>query len=185
MPPRTSLQVPILCVSVRECWAISMTIPDYQTLMLPVLRLAAQGETRVPEVEERLANEFGLTSEERNQLLPSGRQRVLANRIHWAKFYMGKAGLITSPRRGRFVATEAGRALLDTHPERIDVELLQDFPSFREFYRGEQTELAKEGVGLALASAPPPTQVTPVEQIELAYAAMQSALRTELLHVSW
>ncbi|HEY9347111.1 MAG TPA: winged helix-turn-helix domain-containing protein, partial [Inquilinus sp.] len=89
-----------------------MTIPDYQTLMLPVLRRAALGETRVPDLEDQIANEFGLTPEERDQLLPSGRQKILHNRIHWAKFYMGKAGLIDSPRRGRFMASEAGRALL-------------------------------------------------------------------------
>ena len=73
--------------------------------MLPVLRLAAEGETRVPETVEKLANEFGLTQEERDQLLPSKRQRVLHNRIHWTKFYMVRAGLIEQPRRGRFVAS--------------------------------------------------------------------------------
>ena len=78
--------------------------------MLPVLRLAAEGETRVPETVEKLANEFGLTQED--QLLPSKRQRVLHNRIHWAKFYMVRAGLIEQPRRGRFVASQEGRALL-------------------------------------------------------------------------
>ena len=151
-----------------------MTIPDYQTLMLPVLRLAADGETRVPEIEERLASEFGLTLDERNQLLPSGRQRVLHNRVHWAKFCMSKAGLITSPRRGRFVATEAGRLLLASNPERIDVERLLEFPSFREFYRGEQTNgtgLEGTPISVAPASSSPPS-ATPVEQIELAYAAM-------------
>jgi restriction system protein len=63
-------------------------IPDYQTLMLPVLRLAAKGETRVPDVADEVANELGLTPGERDELLPSGRQRVLHNRIHWAKLYL-------------------------------------------------------------------------------------------------
>lgn len=75
-----------------------MTIPDYQTLMLPVLRLAAEGETRVADVSERIADDLGLTQAERDELLPSGRQRVLHNRIHWAKFYMSKAGLSPRPR---------------------------------------------------------------------------------------
>jgi restriction system protein len=79
-----------------------LSIPDYQTLMLPVLKRAAQAETRVPEIEEQLADEFGLTPEERVQMLPSGRQKLLHNRIHWAKFYMLKAGLIEQPRRGWF-----------------------------------------------------------------------------------
>jgi restriction system protein len=143
--------------------------------MLPVLRIAALGETRVPEVAERLANEFDIAPEERNQLLPSGRQRLLHNRIHWAKFYMSKAGLIASPRRGRFVASELGRSLLASNPERIDVERLLEFPSFKEFYRPDQTNeagLEAAGdepiidVGAVRASSP---QATPEEQIEAAY----------------
>lgn len=75
------------------------SIPDYQTLMLPVLRLAAEGETRVADVAERIADALGLSEAQREELLPSGRQRVLHNRIHWAKFYMSKAGLITTEAR--------------------------------------------------------------------------------------
>jgi restriction system protein len=67
--------------------------------MLPVLRYAAGGETRVPEVAEHIASEMGLTSEERDQRLTGG-QSLLHNRVHWAKFYMSKAGLITSPSEG-------------------------------------------------------------------------------------
>ena len=115
-----------------------MAIPDYQTLMLPVLRLAAKGEQRVADVADRVADEFGLSAEERETLLPSGRQRVLNNRIHWAKFYMSKAGLISSPARGRFVATEEGRKLLATNPDQINVALLMKWPSFREFYKSER-----------------------------------------------
>ncbi|MFQ6158864.1 restriction endonuclease [Sinorhizobium meliloti] len=84
------------------------------------------------DVAERIADELGLKQDERDELLPSGRQRLLHNRIHWAKFYMSKAGLIASPARGRFVATEKGRALLATSPERIDVALLMQEPEFRE-----------------------------------------------------
>jgi restriction system protein len=166
-----------------------MAIPDYQTLMLPVLRFAADGETRVPDFEEKIANEFGLTGAERDQLLPSGRQRVLNNRIHWAKFYLIKAGLMTSPRRGRFVTSEAGRTLLASKPERIDVNRLLEYPSFQEFYRASQTtdtvtgtEDIKTGEPAPIATATPATvQSTPEEQIEAAYAAMQLALRADLL----
>ena len=88
-----------------------MAIPDYQTLMLPVLQLAAKGEQRVGVAAERIADELGLSNEERATMLPSGRQRLLNNRIHWAKFYMSKAGLISSPGRGRFVATDQGASV--------------------------------------------------------------------------
>jgi restriction system protein len=93
-----------------------MSIPDYQTLMLPLLKRAALGEMRVLEAEKQVGDEFALTPEERAQLLPSGKQRVLHNRAHWAKFYLMKAGLVRFPSRGKFVATDAGRALLDAIP---------------------------------------------------------------------
>ncbi|MET4697268.1 restriction system protein [Constrictibacter sp. MBR-5] len=158
-----------------------MAIPDYQTLMLPVLRLAAERERRVGDVVDQIADGFHLTAQEREAMLPSGRQRILHNRIHWAKFYMSKAGLLTAPGRGRFIATDAGKTLLAQNPERIDVNRLLDYPDFRAFYKGS---------GQAVAPSVPPTDDpspsrldgdTPEEQIEAAYQAVQSALRTELL----
>lgn len=155
-------------------------IPDYQTLMLPVLRLAAEGETRVADVAERIADDLGLAPAEREELLPSGRQRLLHNRIHWAKFYMSKAGLIASPARGRFVATEKGKALLAKAPERIDVALLMHEPEFREFYRNERTAAEPDATGAKPADTASP-RTTPEEQIDAAHAALQAALRDELL----
>lgn len=157
-----------------------MPIPDYQTLMLPVLRLAAEGETRVADVSERIADDLGLTQDERDELLPSGRQRLLHNRIHWAKFYMSKAGLIASPARGRFVATEKGKLLVATSPERIDVALLMKEPEFRDFYKNEGTAVEENG-SLATAAGATPPRTTPEEQIDAAHASMQAALRDELL----
>jgi len=159
-----------------------MAIPDYQSLMLPLLKHAARGETRVPDVANKLADEFGLTTEERDQLLPSGRQKVLNNRIHWAKFYMAKAGLIDQPRRGRFVASEQGREVLARNPSRINVETLLEYPAFRDFYRSTNSDIEEEQAthGPA-ASTASDTDRTPEEQIEAAHLALQSALREELL----
>lgn len=156
-----------------------MTVPDYQTLMLPVLRLAAEGEKRVGDVIDRVADEFGLSTEERQEMLPSGRQRVLHNRIHWAKFYMSKAGLIASPGRGRFIATDDGRKLLAANPGRIDVHLLLQRPAFRDFYKanGSGSKPASEVADIHVDV----DATTPEEQIEAAYQALQSALRAELL----
>ncbi|MBR9973934.1 winged helix-turn-helix domain-containing protein, partial [Magnetospirillum sulfuroxidans] len=69
-----------------------MAIPDFQTLMLPVLKVAAEGEQRISDVVTRLADDFGLSSEERSHLLPSGRQTTFANRVHWAMDLPGKSG---------------------------------------------------------------------------------------------
>jgi restriction system protein len=158
-----------------------LAIPDYQSLMLPVLRVAAAGEARVPEAAEKIADDLGLSRQERDELLPSGKQRFLHNRIHWAKFYMTKAGLIDVPRRGRFVASEAGRALLARKPDRIDVQLLLQYPEFAEFYRSaiERTPIA--GAEAPEQAASPAAVITPEEQIERAHIALQSTLRDELL----
>lgn len=86
--------------------------------MLPLLKRAALGQVRILEVAMKIADEFELAPEERAQLLPSGKQRVLHNRAHWAKFYLMKAGLVRSPSRGTFVATDAGRTLLARNPPR-------------------------------------------------------------------
>jgi len=159
-----------------------MTIPTYQELMLPVLRLAATGEQRVADAAEHIANQFGLSTEEREERLPSGNQRVLHNRIHWAKFYMGKAGLIASPKRGRFVTTEAGKALLHTNPAQLGVHELKAYQSFNDFY-DKPKPVEGETSTLAPTDAAPPSieTATPEEQLEAAYQAMQSALRAELL----
>ncbi len=151
-------------------------IPDYQSLMLPVLEVAAKCETSVPLTEADIAARLGLSDAEREELLPSGKQRVLHNRIHWAKFYLTKAGFLESPRRGRFVITAAGRKLLSNPPARLDTQYLLSVPAFREFYRsGEADELSE-----AVPQVTPPTS-TPEEVVEAAYNATQAALRAELL----
>lgn len=164
-----------------EWGAGTVSIPDYQTLMLPVLRLAAAAETRVPEVADKIASELGLSPDEREQMLPSGRQRILHNRIHWAKFYMTRAGLIDTPSRGRFVASQSGRALLATNPDRIDVKTLLHIPEFREFYKSQGgAEITEPTSEVPLEAAVEGIQ-TPEEQIEAAHEALEAALRSDLL----
>lgn len=156
-----------------------MAIPDYQTLMLPVLQVAAHGETRVPIAAEIIADQLGLTQEEREEMLPSGKQRLLHNRVHWAKFYMTKAGLIDSPQRGVFVASEIGRKLLATNPERIDVEALRAYPEFELFYAdaGSSNQDSQEKVTAKAATS----VSTPEEQIDAAHAVLTNALQVDLL----
>ena len=147
--------------------------------MLPVLQVAAIGETRVPMAAEKNANQLGLTEEEREELLPSGKQRILHNRIHWAKFYMSKAGLIESPKRGVFIATEKGHSLLATNPASIDVELLKSYPAFQTFYSNEGRDEAESAPDNLLLK--PATEATPEEQIDAAHATINEALKADLL----
>ncbi|MBA4040281.1 MAG: restriction endonuclease [Erythrobacter sp.] len=156
-----------------------MAIPDYQTLMLPVLAAAAEGETRVPAAAEKIADNLGLSSLEREEMLPSGKQRLLHNRVHWAKFYMSKAGLIASPRRGVFVATEAGLALLKQGPTKIDVETLKGYASFSDFYnQAGTTEEPDQNAAITGAAT---SGATPEEQIDAASSLLASALKADLL----
>jgi restriction endonuclease Mrr len=102
-----------------------MSIPDFQTLMLPMLALAVDGEEHsLAEAREKLAERFTLTEEDRDELLPSGRQRRYNNRVAWAKVYLEQAKLLSSPRRAHFVLTDRGRDLLAEGPTKIDVSLL-------------------------------------------------------------
>lgn len=156
-----------------------MAIPDYQTLMLPVLTVAAEGETRVPVAAQTIADRLGLSEDEREEMLPSGKQRLLHNRVHWAKFYMSKAGLIDSPKRGIFVASPAGLELLATKPDRIDVETLKTFSTFAEFFG--QAGASAEPDQVSAAAAATNSDATPEEQIDAAHAVLSAALQAELL----
>ena len=158
-----------------------MAIPDYQTLMLPLLRISAEGETRIPDIEGRIADEFSLTQAERDELLPSGRQKVLHNRIHWSKFYLSRAGLIDQPSRGRFVASVAGRELLSRHPDRIDNQLLMTIPAFQEFYLSSRANPSEDRRIEPAPALDTLEESTPEEQIEAASQALSTALGVELL----
>lgn len=154
-----------------------MNIPDFQTLMLPVLRSAAVDEVKISDVAERLAAEFKLTSEEREQLLPSGKQTTFGNRVHWAKSYLGKAGLVELTKRAHFRITESGRKVLASPPERIDIKYLKQFPNFQQFRDGEEESLDPSSSN-AIDNA---TTLTPDEVMRSAHCDLEAALANEML----
>lgn len=153
-----------------------MSIPDYQTLLLPVLEIASKGETTVPLAEAKIAAKFSLSDQEREQILPSGKQRVLHNRIHWAKFYLMKAGLVESPRWGRFVITAAGQAVLASPPANLDTQYLLTIPTFEKFYHADEADTS-----VSPATEVKPSTATPEEVVEAAYNAVRAALRVDLM----
>ncbi|MBC6937941.1 MAG: hypothetical protein DWB42_19230 [Chloroflexi bacterium] len=108
-----------------------MPIPDFQTLMLPVLQIAGDGQPHsTGEVIEIIASHFGLSDEDRKELLPSGGQFRLDNRIHWSLTYLKQAGLLESAGRGRFCITQRGIDALRSGPSRIDRQFLEQFPEY-------------------------------------------------------
>ena len=159
-----------------------MTVPNFQDLTLPVLESAADQEVRITEVVEKLADRLQLSTADRTQLLPSGRQTVLANRIGWAKTYLSKAGLLERTRRAYFRITEEGRSVLVSPPERIDIAYLNQFPRFREFVErsnhGVENGLATE---IPVAVAGSADTLTPDEILRTAHRQMEAALAAEIL----
>ncbi|MDP9171016.1 MAG: winged helix-turn-helix domain-containing protein, partial [Acidobacteriota bacterium] len=109
-----------------------IVIPDYQSLMLPVLQACAKGEVHIGAVVEELANQLGLNPQERSALLPSGGQTVFSNRVNWAKSYLNKAQLVEMTRRGHFKITPRGEAVLTSLPASIDVKFHMQFEEFRQ-----------------------------------------------------
>jgi len=158
-----------------------MAIPNFQGFMLPFLRALADGKDyHVQAVVMKVADAVGLTSEERAIPLPAGSQPVAYNRIHWAKLYLKRAGLIEQPARAVVRITAAGRALLATNPDRIDSQLLKKYPSFLSFYRGA----SRNGEATA-DDEPTVTGVddphTPEENLEAAFGFLRSTLAEELI----
>ena len=107
-----------------------MPIPDFQSMMRPLLQAHADGKEHINrDLVSQIAEQFGLSDEDRRELLPSGVARVFDNRIGWAKSHISQAGLITAPRRAISMISERGREALLHHPERIDLRVLNGFGS--------------------------------------------------------
>ena len=154
-----------------------MAIPDYQTVMLPLLRFLTDGrEHNIGEVVDSLAAEFNLSAEERGQLLGSGQQTVIRNRAGWARTYLKKAGLISSTRRGYFRITERGQSVLSSGPDRIDVKYLEQFPEFVAF-----RELRHDKPDEAPVQVPTSVDATPEEALDAAYGRLRLDLEAEIL----
>lgn len=158
-----------------------MTIPDYQTLMLPILQLAADGkEHRFRTTVEELADQYNLTEEERSELLPSGGYPLFDNRVGWARTYLKQAGLLQSTRRGVFLITELGKKILEQNPTHIDVAFLDQFEEFRKFRTrrrsksGKPTDSSDEGPTTEARS-------TPEDSLALAYKNIRNTLEAELI----
>lgn len=154
-----------------------MAIPDFQTLMLPALRLLGDGkEHRLRDVVDYLANEFSLTIEEKNELNPSGRARTFYNRVAWGQVYLRQAGMIENTRRGYDKITERGLKELRAKPERIDVAFLLRFPEFQAFRKVEKKAEQSEPIEQSSGN-------TPEELLELGFLKITKSLSSELLDI--
>jgi restriction system protein len=155
-----------------------MAVPDYQSIMLPLLKFAGdQKEHSLRETIEALADSFSLSAEDRKQLLPSGRQATFDNRVGWARTYLAKSGLLEVTRRGYYKISERGLKVLQQNPDKIDNKFLRQFPEFIEFQsRRSKTEKTAK-------SNDDDSSQTPEEIMEEAYQQVRQDLASELLEM--
>lgn len=153
-----------------------MAIPDFQSIMLPLLKyLGDKKEKPNQEIAQDLAKFYNLTSEEINLLLPSGNQQIFANRVAWAKSYLKQASLIASARRGFYKITEKGLKVLNNNPDKINIKYLTQFPEFANFLK-ERVKKIEQPVPEEQSYSK-----TPEEYIEYGYQKIINELSNALL----
>ncbi|MBI5294205.1 MAG: restriction endonuclease [Chloroflexi bacterium] len=153
-----------------------MTVPDFQTIMLPLLQIAGDGQEHSGhEFIDQLARHFELNDEELNELLPSGKQTRFYNRVGWSRTYLLKSKLLETSRRSFYQITERGKDVLKSNPIRIDMKYLSRFPEYIEFKQKEnEKEIKKSAVEEVEES-------TPEEILESAYQEIRDNLAQDVL----
>lgn len=152
-------------------------IPDYQSLMRPVLDCAKNEPRKISDVVEEISDRLGLTDEERQQLLPSGKQSTIANRVHWARSYMKQAGLVRNIKRGWFELTDRGLTILEDPTIKLDTKYLEQFDEFQEF-KSRGSKNGEEATGASETETP---ANTPDENLQAAHKRLEAALAANLL----
>ena len=160
-----------------------MPVPDFQSLMLPLLKIAGDGnEHTTSEVLESLAQQFGLVEGDRDEMLPSGKQRKFDNRVNWTKTYLQKALLLSSTGRSRFRITERGITILKNNPLTINIKFLNQFPEFLAFHTATNSKEGKtNGTTSSSQEIVEKTSQTPQEILEISYQNLRQTLAQELL----
>jgi restriction system protein len=156
-----------------------MAVPDFQTLMRPLLEeYSAGGERRIADVRTLLGTRFGLTEEDRAERLPSGLARTFDNRVGWAATYLYRVGLLARPQRSVYTITDRGREVLQANPERVDLSVLSQFPEFAEFRKASGTRRTRAETSVTAVTGI--ETATPEERIDAAYQELRQALIADL-----
>jgi restriction system protein len=152
-------------------------IPDYQTIMLPLLEHISDGkEYKMRNVTDELAVKFNVSEKEQKELLPSGAAPVFYNRTAWAKTYLKKAGLIESPKQGIVIISKRGLEVLKKKPSSINVKFLKQFSEFLEFQSSKQEDEIES------QNSEDQSAQTPEELLETAYQKIRKSLASELIN---
>ena len=161
-----------------------MAIPEFQALLLPLLRLTADGaEHALAGAIDSLAADLGLTAEELDQRNPSGLARTFYNRVAWSSTYLRAAGLMAATKRSRFQITERGQALLAEAPAHLGIHELMRYPEFRAIRTSGTRKTVGAPAVQVVADVPetePPTALTPEEALETAYMTLRQTVEAQL-----
>ncbi len=154
-------------------------IPDFQTIMLPLLEILKDKEEHtLQEIIAKISEKFELTDEERKELLPSGNQAIINNRVGWARTYLKKAGLLNSPKRATFLITDEGFEILNSKPEKINIAFLKKLPKFKEW---QDDYLSKDEEGQTIEETELTDEKTPQELLDYSFQKITHELSIELL----
>lgn len=154
-----------------------MAIPDYQSCMRPLLKKVEDGKVyKFKDLVEALAQDFHLTDEEKNELIPSGVQSVINSRVGWARTYLTKALCLESPQKGMVKITERGKKFLSSASEKITTKDLQQFEEFIDFVNSSKKTNKKE-VSESIAQQ----NMTPEEAIDYGTQMLNQDLASDLL----
>jgi restriction system protein len=156
-----------------------LPVPDFQTWFLPLLTRVADGKThKMADLYEQLADDLGLTPEDRAQMLESGKQAVYENRIGWARTYLKKAGLLEAPSRGVIAITQRGRDVAAAPPPKLNVSYLRHYPEFVEFH----TYKPDPAVSIAVEDTPAiDAKETPQDTLDRVRKQLHAQLAAELV----
>lgn len=149
-------------------------VPPFQDIMLPFLRFAEKANGQPIAIREaipKIADEMGLSEEDRTELLPSGRQSRFSNRVNWVASHLRAARLLESVGRGLVVLTQRGKELLATNPAAVNLKTLDQYAEFREFRTGSDVK----------GETPAVADETPEEAIERSYKALRAEIVAEVL----
>jgi restriction system protein len=155
-----------------------LAIPDFQSVMLPVLKLLGdKKEYQSKEIKDYICKEFKLTQKEMEEKLPSSNSiSLISNRVAWAEAHMKMAGIIESPRRGFYRITNDGVNVLKKTPEKINLKFLQSFEEYKRKkaeWKNKEKEDSQENEEI--------NSLTPDEMLELGHKKIKNELSTELL----
>ncbi len=156
-------------------------IPDFQMIMLPLLEILRDKEEHtLQEIIAKISEKFELTDEERKELLPSGNQAIINNRVGWARTYLKKAGLLNSPKRATFLITDEGFEILNSKPEKINIAFLKKLPKFKEW---QDDYLSKDKEGQTIEETELTDEKTPQELLDYSFQKITHELSIELLDI--